>query len=321
MKVGATVSATLHVAVFAIAIYGLPHWRSDPPLPDKLMVIDVVEIASQTNAPPRPEPVKKTEPKPAPKKPKPAKVDPPPPPPPPPPKKQAAAPKPEPAPKPIKPKAPEPKPEPVAAPAPKPKPKAKPKPKLEPKKAAAPKIAPKPMPRPKVKPKRKTAPKQDFAKLLKSVEKLKKQPPPTIKEKTPAKKKPEDAAKRLLASAQQAVKAISNKQFDPNARLSISEIDAVRRQISQCWNIPAGAKDAQDLVVDIQVEMNPDASVRSAKVVDGARMNGDQFFRTAAESAMRAVLNPRCNPLRLPLDKYQTWKNFTIGFNPRDVLE
>jgi hypothetical protein len=32
------------------------------------------------------------------------------------------------------------------------------------------------------------------------------------------------------------------------------------------------------------------------------------------------MLNPRCSPLRLPLDKFETWKTFTISFNPKDML-
>ena len=40
-------------------------------------------------------------------------------------------------------------------------------------------------------------------------------------------------------------------------------------------------------------------------------------FRTAAEAAMRAVNNPDCSPLLLPLDKYEQWKeiNFTFDFS------
>ena len=47
-------------------------------------------------------------------------------------------------------------------------------------------------------------------------------------------------------------------------------------------------------------------------------MRSDAFFRSAAESALRAVL--RCSPLRLPREKYDTWKNSTFTFDPRDML-
>jgi hypothetical protein len=74
------------------------------------------------------------------------------------------------------------------------------------------------------------------------------------------------------------------------------------------------------LVVQLLIEVNPDRSVRSAKVVDQVRMATDSFFRAAAESAMRALRHPLCTPLQLPLDKYDQWKTIRFNFDPRDVL-
>jgi hypothetical protein len=49
-------------------------------------------------------------------------------------------------------------------------------------------------------------------------------------------------------------------------------------------------------------------------------MNNDPYFNIAAESARRAVLDPRCNPLPLPKDKYDKWKSMTMSFNPKDMF-
>jgi hypothetical protein len=106
-----------------------------------------------------------------------------------------------------------------------------------------------------------------------------------------------------------------------STRLTVSELDAIRHQIEQCWNVPVGARDAENLVVELNVDMNPDATVRQVRIVDRQGLyQSDAFYRAAADSAMRAVLNPRCSPLRLPLDKYETWRNFTLNFNPRDMF-
>ena len=102
--------------------------------------------------------------------------------------------------------------------------------------------------------------------------------------------------------------------------MSISEVDAIRQQIKRCWNVPAGAKDAQDLVIEVALVMNPDATVRDARVIDAARMRSDPFYRAAAESARRAVLNPKCNPLKLPSEKYREWQQITLTFNPKDMF-
>ena len=107
----------------------------------------------------------------------------------------------------------------------------------------------------------------------------------------------------------------------PGKPLTISELDAIRRQIERCWNVPAGAKDAHDMVVEIHVDMNPDRTVQQAKYVDPGRVNSDPFYRTMAESAMRAILRcGRDKPLQLPPDKYDTWRSFTLSFNPKEML-
>ncbi len=111
-----------------------------------------------------------------------------------------------------------------------------------------------------------------------------------------------------------------SKKHIPDQPISISEKDAIRQQIRRCWNLPAGAKDAQDLVIEVSVIMNPDGTVRQATVVDEGRMRSDPFFRAAAESARRAVLNPKCSPLKLPPEKYSQWQRMTLTFNPKDMF-
>jgi len=100
----------------------------------------------------------------------------------------------------------------------------------------------------------------------------------------------------------------------------MSEIEAVRRQIERCWNLPAGAKDADSLIVSIRVEMNIDGTPRTAVVTDQSRMRADPFYRSAAESAVRAVLNPRCHPFTLPREKFSRWKTMTLVFNPKEMF-
>jgi hypothetical protein len=64
--------------------------------------------------------------------------------------------------------------------------------------------------------------------------------------------------------------------------------------------------------------MNPDATVREARISEGGRMS-DPYFRSAAESALRAVLNCGRRPLPLSPEKYNTWKSMSLRFDPRDL--
>ncbi|MEE8279285.1 MAG: energy transducer TonB [Alphaproteobacteria bacterium] len=288
-------SAMLHLSVAVVAVLGLPVLSDREPVVDRPVVVEMVRFAEETTPPPSPpkrEPPKPTPPRriaPQPEPVKPKAVEIPPPPkavaiPPPPPKTALAK--------------PEPKPE------PKPKVKPKPKPKVT-------KVVPKPKPRAnklaKVQPRPKPlTPREDFiAPVLKNLSREKRRPTET--------KPPEKVAER-------AVPALPPPRPSVDLRMTVSELDAIRRQIEACWSLPAGARDAENLVVDIRVIMNPDGTVRQASIVDLSRMAADSFFRAAAESARRAVLNPRCNPLKLPLKKYKQWQTFTLSFNPRDMI-
>ncbi len=104
-------------------------------------------------------------------------------------------------------------------------------------------------------------------------------------------------------------------------RMTISENEALRRQISQCWNLLAGARYAEDLVVDVRLAVNPDRTVKQARVVDQLRYTSDPVFRAAADTALRVFGNPDCNPLDLPPNKYEQWKSIKIRFDPREMLQ
>ena len=99
------------------------------------------------------------------------------------------------------------------------------------------------------------------------------------------------------------------------ATMTISEIDLLRQQLHSCLNLNVGIANLKEIKPVIYIEVNPDRTVKSAKVVNKEKLN-DPSFRTAAEAAMRAVNNPDCSPLMLPPDKYDLWKeiNFTFDF-------
>lgn len=130
-----------------------------------------------------------------------------------------------------------------------------------------------------------------------------------------------DAKKDVKKSAAPTNIAKSNAPYDPSLPMTISEMDAIRGQFVKCWRVPAGAKNDYELKVHVNVQLRPDGSVVSAEVAGGdmIRYNTDNFFRGAADSAIRAVY--KCSPLKnLPADKYSTWKDMELTFDPRDLL-
>jgi hypothetical protein len=171
-----------------------------------------------------------------------------------------------------------------------------------------PKPADKPKPKPKEpeKPKKVEAakPKEDpFASLLKNL---------TPDAEVTAEQKPEETMKDDPSAAGQIARL--------GDQLTISELDAVKRQIGPCWNVQTGSKYAENLAVEVRVFINRDGSIQEARVLDTGRYNRDAAFRAAAESALRALRNPRCAPLKLPPEKYEQWKVTIINFDPREML-
>jgi outer membrane biosynthesis protein TonB len=302
-------SAIFHLALLVLVFVGLPQLFTPKPLEDTPIAVQPVPQAPETRAtqltktPPKPDAKPEPQiaqatpepPKPEPPKPEPPKPVPPPPPPPPPPKPPEPTPEPpKPEPKPPEPKAELPKPEPPKA-EPKPEP---PKPKV----VEAPKPKAKPEP---PKPDQKQLA-SDFDSLLKNLTRQKTAPTP------------EDAQpKAKQPPAQQ--QASSQPVAPLGSQLTVSEKDLLIHQIEQCWNIPAGAKDAQNLIIDIHIDVDREGSATNVDIIDKARYAADAFFRAAADSAVRAIRNPNCRPLKLPPDKYEQWKSITLSFNPKDI--
>lgn len=102
--------------------------------------------------------------------------------------------------------------------------------------------------------------------------------------------------------------------------LTETQINLVKNTIKKCWHTPSGLKNAEELLVDIKMELSRDGNVIKAEIVDKNRLNSDADFRIAAENAYRAVLDPKCNPLPLPPDKYEEWKDLELTFNPQNMF-
>lgn len=189
------------------------------------------------------------------------------------------------------PKAAEPKPDPVPLP--------DPDKKITDKKEPEPKKQDKPKPQPK------SEEEDDFAVLMSKLkdEKSDEKPKEKLKE-----KKPDGATSK-------------SEQYNPTLPLSISETDAIRSQFVKCWRMPAGAKDDYTLAVRVRVLVNQDGSVREVGLVTDqvGRYQSDTFFRAAADAAIRAV--HACSPLQnLPMDKFDTWKDMELNFDPQEML-
>jgi outer membrane biosynthesis protein TonB len=128
-------------------------------------------------------------------------------------------------------------------------------------------------------------------------------------------------SKKNTKEAETAENTSKSQQYNPDLPLSLSEKDAIKSQISKCWLVPAGAKDAQNLIIALHVSYEKDGSLINVTLADASksRYDSDAFFRAAADSAMRAVR--MCTPLHdLPPEKYETWHDMDMTFDPKEML-
>lgn len=255
-KPAVTASFVLHALLLFFVAVGMPIlWKHKKPPLPNTVNIDILPIRDKTNVKPQEEAPKPEEKKEDPK-PKPVKT--------------------------VQEKVEEKKPEPA------PKPKEKEKPKA----IAKPKEKPKP---PKEKPKPKEKKEDDFAAVLKSVEKM--------KSTQPEKKKQES-------------------DYDPTAELSASLADAIatslRNTLDPLWDIPAGARDADKLEVAVTFTVTADGKAKNVEIV---RSGSDAASQAAAEAAVRAVYLADFKDMVVKYKKeYDKWKEVRYTFTTRDVF-
>ena len=295
MRYGVAISALLHGVIVVLIVVGLPSILQSENQKNVSIAVEIVTPAALAK---KPAPKKTDPPKPALKKPPPPKPELP---------KAIEKPTP-PRPAPDAPPAPEQVPEPKAEPLPKPKPKPKaklapPKPKPKPKEVKVASKTPQ-VPRPKRRPK---PPRDEFQSLLKNLAKEQKQ------RKSDPPKKQQKIAKR----------APEKQQRSPleHRRIAGGLVQAIKQQITPCWKIQAGAKDAVKMQVAIRMRLNPDGSLGAVpQIQDQGRIGRDPFFRAVAESALRALRDPACAPIKLPYEHYDIWREIVFTFDPREAL-
>lgn len=184
---------------------------------------------------------------------------------------------------------------------------------------------PVPMPEPNIRKRLKPAHKPEPKKIIPKVEPRAKPRPPSRLDRS-----------RLAALIDKSKKESTDPQTKPDEdveteddkpqrmspleakRATMTIIGAIQRQIAQCWSIPAGAKDAANLIIPIRIQLTPEGElIGIPDILDTSRME-DGYYRVAAEAATRAIR--RCAPFELPKDKYDMWRDIKLNFNPGEML-
>jgi colicin import membrane protein len=192
------------------------------------------------------------------------------------------------------------------------------------------------------KPKDPPKPAKDEPKIDQIADKLKQQdqqkdPPKPDAKQTPQPPKPQkqyafNAAdtKALLDKRDPARQSISGEQVNPKSQLgtaagpaqkmTMSWLPALVKRISDCWTVPAGARDADSMQVRIQVRLNSNGMLSAQPLLVEAPVGNPVVGVAFAQSAIRAI--EQCQPYSfLPQAEYKGgWDYMDMTFSPKDLF-
>ncbi len=173
-------------------------------------------------------------------------------------------------------------------------------------------------------------------KKVKEKKEEKPQPKDAKTKKEDKKKKEDDFAKKILKSLERSsskadkkvdkdfkdieksLKAETNKEYNHNIPMSMTEVDGIKSQITSKWNtavFSGSSEKAMQVTVRIQLDM--DGKVLSAQPVLDS--NSSPYYNAFVESAVRAVRS--ASPIQsLSKDKYHTWKEIEFRFDSSGMI-
>jgi hypothetical protein len=104
--------------------------------------------------------------------------------------------------------------------------------------------------------------------------------------------------------------------------LTVDIKDALLSQMRACWNVPVGAPNPEQLIVQVRVFLSQDGKLARPPQLEPATrtaMATNAYLRTAAEAALRAV--NICEPYQhLPAEKYEAWREIVMTFDPSKMV-
>lgn len=99
--------------------------------------------------------------------------------------------------------------------------------------------------------------------------------------------------------------------------LTLGEKDALRVEVSRCWNVGSLSTDALKTTVVVSVSLNQDGtpdtgSIRMLSSTGGSSSAAKQAY----EAARRAIIRCGSGGFKLPPEKFSQWRDIEMTFNP-----
>ena len=179
-------------------------------------------------------------------------------------------------------------------------------------------------------PVKKETPKKEVVNQEKKLEKNK-------KDDNPKKKKTDDFEKSIMKSLEEeskkkenkkidkefkdfaeAIKGDTNKEFNSNIPMSISEIDLIKSQITKNWNTTSfSGANSLGMEVIVMIILDMDGNVISAQPKLGS--NSSPYYQAFVDSSVRAV--KASSPIKnLDKEKFGSWKEIEFRFDSSGMI-
>jgi outer membrane biosynthesis protein TonB len=100
------------------------------------------------------------------------------------------------------------------------------------------------------------------------------------------------------------------------AKVSQNELEALKARLIKLWNIPVGARNPDELRVEIRVRLGRDGRLSAPPQV--LTSGHSPAFQASREAAVRALFQGQPFDMLSPAT-YEEWKEMDILFDPRDM--
>lgn len=128
-----------------------------------------------------------------------------------------------------------------------------------------------------------------------------------------------DEIAKALAQAEAEAEAANSKPAAVTGPLmTASEREGLQIALEKCWNVPIGLQNADELIVMLAVDLNPDGSLASMPRLIDPVGPPTGTIKQAFEAGRRALIG--CAPYDLPKQKYAQWRELEVVFNPENMV-
>jgi hypothetical protein len=114
------------------------------------------------------------------------------------------------------------------------------------------------------------------------------------------------------------VASLGAKKGNGASKLSLSEMDALKSAIAGNWTVIPGMEGMSDVRIKVHMKLDQDGNLIGQPEVEATGGDNESTRRALAGGAYRAIM--KSAPFStLPKDKYDTWNEIVVNFDPSDL--